>query len=35
LRALKIYEEGYRRIQANGVLEQIHIRRFPSQPVVD
>lgn len=35
LRALKIYEEGYRRIKANGVLEQIHIRRFPSQPVVD
>ncbi|WP_343077607.1 transporter substrate-binding domain-containing protein [Pseudomonas sp.] len=33
LRALKMYDEGYRRIQANGVLKQIHAHWFPSQPV--
>ncbi|WP_248915929.1 substrate-binding periplasmic protein [Pseudomonas moorei] len=34
LRALKMYDEGYRRIEANGVLKQIHMHWFPSQPVV-
>jgi polar amino acid transport system substrate-binding protein len=29
LRALEMYEEGYRRIEANGVLEEIHGRWFP------
>lgn len=29
LRALHAYEEGYRQIQANGVLQQIHARWFP------
>jgi ABC-type amino acid transport substrate-binding protein len=33
LRALKMYDEGYRRIKANGVLKQIHRHWFPSQPV--
>ena len=33
LRALKMYDEGYRRIVANGVLMQIHTRWFPSQPL--
>jgi polar amino acid transport system substrate-binding protein len=28
LRALEMYEEGYRRIQANGVLEHIYHRWF-------
>jgi polar amino acid transport system substrate-binding protein len=29
LRALKTYEEGYQRIEAKGVLKQIHTRWFP------
>lgn len=29
LRALETYDEGYRRIEANGVLEEIHGRWFP------
>jgi ABC-type amino acid transport substrate-binding protein len=29
LRALEMYDEGYRRIEANGVLEEIHRRWFP------
>ncbi|WP_158602461.1 ABC transporter substrate-binding protein [Pseudomonas sp. WPR_5_2] len=29
LRALEIYDEGYRRVEANGVLEEIHKRWFP------
>lgn len=29
LRALEMYDEGYRRIEANGVLEGIHRRWFP------
>lgn len=33
LRALKMYEEGYRRIENNGVLKQIHKHWFPLQPV--
>lgn len=33
VRALNMYDEGYRRIQANGVLTQIHRRWFSSQPV--
>lgn len=31
LRALKIYDEGYRRIKANGELRRIHMRWFPRQ----
>ena len=34
LRALKMYDEGYRRIEANGVLKQIHKHWFPSPRVV-
>ncbi|MHC8353818.1 substrate-binding periplasmic protein [Pseudomonas sp. LB3P81] len=33
MRAMKMYDEGYRRIQANGVLTQIHAHWFPSQPL--
>ncbi|MFJ2689203.1 substrate-binding periplasmic protein [Pseudomonas sp. NPDC087336] len=29
LRALEIYDEGYRRIEANGALKDIHTRWFP------
>ncbi|MBV7569377.1 ABC transporter substrate-binding protein [Pseudomonas sp. PDM27] len=29
LRALEMYDEGYRRIEANGVLERLHRRWFP------
>lgn len=29
LRALKMYDEGYRRIEANGVLKRLHLRWFP------
>lgn len=33
LRALKMYDEGYRRIRANGVLKRIHMRWFSRKPV--
>lgn len=33
LRALKIYDEGYRRIEANGVIKRIHMHWFPGQAV--
>lgn len=29
LRALEMYDEGYRRIEANGSLKDIHMRWFP------
>jgi ABC-type amino acid transport substrate-binding protein len=29
LRALEMYDEGYRRIEANGVLKELHLRWFP------
>jgi len=29
LRALEMYDEGYRRIEANGVLERLRRRWFP------
>ncbi|MHA6130496.1 substrate-binding periplasmic protein [Pseudomonas fluorescens group sp. PF-1] len=29
LRALEMYDEGYRRIEANGALKDIHLRWFP------
>jgi ABC-type amino acid transport substrate-binding protein len=29
LRALQMYDEGYRRIKANGALKDIHVRWFP------
>ncbi|EJM42614.1 periplasmic component of amino acid ABC-type transporter/signal transduction system [Pseudomonas sp. GM33] len=31
LRALEVYDEGYRRIEANGVLKKLHQRWFPEQ----
>lgn len=31
LRALEMYDEGYRRIEANGVLKKLHQRWFPEQ----
>ena len=31
LRALEMYDEGYRRIEANGVLKKLHQRWFPVQ----
>ncbi|MGH8386269.1 MAG: substrate-binding periplasmic protein [Pseudomonas sp.] len=32
VRALKLYDEGYQRLEANGTIKKIYVRWFPSPP---